>query len=283
MSGDRVARALSDLIRLEDRSRTSPVVVHVPHASRLIPTAFLPSFVVGPDEIVQELDALTDAATDRIADEVPSASRVQHGLSRLLVDVERFPGDEEEMNAVGMGVLYTRGSRGQELRRPSESDRAALMAYFTAYSAAFAGLVERTLEQHGRAVILDVHSYPREPNPYELHAEERRAEICLGVDPFHTTPALVIAVREAFDGVELLENEPFHGAYVPLTLYERDERVQSVMLEIRRDLYLRDGVPDPTAIASLGAMLHRLARQLTDAERGPAVPSPAAWGAGNGH
>ncbi len=165
MSADRAADALSDLIRVDDRSQTSPVIVHVPHASRLIPNAFLASFVVGPDEIARELDALTDAATDRIADGAPTASRVQHGLSRLLVDVERFPGDEEEMNAVGMGVLYTHGSRGQELRRPSESDRTALMAYFSAYSRAFADLVERTLDQHGRAVILDLHSYPQSAEP----------------------------------------------------------------------------------------------------------------------
>jgi N-formylglutamate amidohydrolase len=258
MSADLPAQALSDLIRLDDRSATSPLIVHVPHASRLIPAGFLASFVVGPDEIARELDALTDAATDRIADGAPSASRVQHGLSRLLVDVERFPGDEEEMNAVGMGVLYTHGSRGQELRRPSEADRAALLGYFSAYSAGFADLVERTLDRHGRAVILDVHSYPRLSNPYELHADERRPELCVGVDPFHTPAGLVTAVRDAFDGVEALENEPFHGAYVPMKHYARDERVQSVMLEIRRDLYLSDGEADPNGVASLGAMLRRL-------------------------
>jgi N-formylglutamate amidohydrolase len=264
MSADRSAEALADLIRIDDRSRTSPVILHVPHASRLIPARFMDSFVVGADEVTRELDALTDAATDRIADGAPTASRVQHGLSRLLVDVERFPGDEEEMNAVGMGVLYTHGSHRQELRRPSEADRSALMAYFSAYSTAVADLVERTLDRHGRAVILDVHSYPRRPSPYELHGDERRPELCVGVDPFHTPADLVAAVREAFDGLELLENEPFHGAYVPLRFYERDERVQSVMLEIRRDVYLRDGEPVPDAVASLGAMLCRLVGRLID-------------------
>ncbi len=66
-------------------------------------------------------------------------------------------------------------------------------------------------------------------------------------------------MREAFDGLDALENEPFHGAYVPLRYYGRDVRVQSVMLEIRRDLYLHEGTPDPDAVASLGAMLRRLA------------------------
>ncbi len=128
----------------------------------------------------------------------------------------------------------------------------------------FADLVERTLDRHGRAVILDVHSYPLRPSPYELHADERRPELCVGVDPFHTPAELVAGVREGFDGLELLENEPFHGAYVPLKYYEQDERVRSVMLELRRDLYLHEGDADQDAVTSLGAMLRRLVERLTE-------------------
>ena len=254
---------VTDFIRIDDRSETSPVVMHVPHASRRIPAEFRSAFVVPPAEVEAELDALTDAFTDLIADAVRGPSRVQHGLSRLLVDVERFPGDEEEMNAVGMGVLYTHGSRGQEIRRPSDSDRAALLAYFDAYSAAFAVLVERTLERHGRAVVVDLHSYPTTPSPYELHADERRPEICVGADPFHTAPDLLAAVRSAFEGHELLENEPFHGSYVPLPLYRRDERVQSVMLEIRRDLYVdRQGAAVEVSVLDLAHRIRVLVDEL---------------------
>jgi N-formylglutamate amidohydrolase len=268
--------SIIDLIRVDDRSATSPVVLHVPHASRCIPDEFRPSFVVPPLEVEAELDALTDASTDRIADAVPHVGRVQHGLSRLLLDVERFPGDEEEMNVVGMGVLYTHGSRRQELRRPSHADRDALLAYFAAYSAAFAALVERTLKEHGRAIIIDVHSYPATPSPYELHADEGRPEICTGADAFHTSAGLLSAVRSAFEGHELLENEPFHGSYVPLRFSRRDERVQSVMVEIRRDLYLdRRGIAVEDAVRNLADRVRVLVDGIERAPR-PAPRSGAA-------
>lgn len=249
-------------IVVDDRSASSPVILHVPHASRFIPRSLRDGFVVPWREVEAELDLLTDASTDRIADAASGASRVEHGLSRLVVDVERFPGDEEEMNQVGMGVLYTHGSRGQEIRRPSEQDRRRLLAYFEAYSTAFADLVGRTLEQQGRAVIIDVHSYPTRPLPYELHTDERRPQLCIGVDDFHTPTVLMNAVGEAFADLDSAENEPFHGAYVPLRYYRRDPSVQSVMLEIRRDLYISEGHPMKSGLDALGAGLRRLVDDL---------------------
>ena len=33
-------------------------------------------------------------------------------------------------------------------------------------------------------------------------------------------------------------NEPFKGSIVPLKFYNKDKRVQSLMIEVRRDLYM---------------------------------------------
>ena len=41
-------------------------------------------------------------------------------------------------------------------------------------------------------------------------------------------------------------NEPFAGSYIPLRHFGRDNRVSSVMVELRRDTYMRDdGTMDP--------------------------------------
>ena len=58
-------------------------------------------------------------------------------------------------------------------------------------------------------------------------------------------------------------NRPFAGALVPNAYYGRDQRVQSVMIEVRRDLYMneRTGEPSPhfagmqRALAELRTML----------------------------
>ncbi|WP_241986211.1 N-formylglutamate amidohydrolase [Cryobacterium sp. TMT2-17-1] len=99
------------LFRLIDNSATSPVILHAPHGGRAIPAEHLHSYVISPAELEAEKDIMTDHFTDELVGAITGASAVINGLSRFAVDVERFPGDTEEMNAVGMGVLYTHGAR----------------------------------------------------------------------------------------------------------------------------------------------------------------------------
>lgn len=231
---------MSDLfgqhVRIVDRIAASPVIVLAPHGGRSIPARFRGAFERTDAELAVELDHMTDAATDELVASVTEVSTVVNGLSRLVVDVERFDDPSEEMNAVGQGVLYTYDSHGRPLRTMPAADDAPLKTFHRAYGDAVTELTDAALAAHGRAVLLDVHSYLREPLPYELHASQQRPELCIGFDPFHAGDALRAAVAEAFASFERIDNEPFQGAYVPLRHYRSDARVQSVMLELRRDV-----------------------------------------------
>ena len=44
--------------------------------------------------------------------------------------------------------------------------------------------------------IIDCHSYPKDPLPYELHQTSPRPQICLGTDSFHTPDALITATKD---------------------------------------------------------------------------------------
>jgi N-formylglutamate amidohydrolase len=230
----------SPYFRITDLSASSPVILHAPHGGRLIPAEHLGAYTVSADELEAEKNVMTDHYTDALVGRITGASSVINELSRFAVDVERFPDETEEMNAVGMGVLYTHGSRGQQIRDLNRADKPTLMQHFDAYSAAFTDLVNATLSRHGRAMIIDVHSYPEHALPYELHAEQPRPELCLGFEEFHASTELVRTVTDAFAQLQLLANGPFAGAYVPLEHYGTDARVHSVMLEIRRDVYLNE-------------------------------------------
>ena len=83
-------------------------------------------------------------------------------LSRLVIDPERFPDEREVMNSVGMGAVYTQTSTGKPLRSENPAHRAELIATrFEPYRRALADLVDDRIAATGRAVILDLHSYPR--------------------------------------------------------------------------------------------------------------------------
>jgi N-formylglutamate deformylase len=240
----------------------SPWVLHVPHASRRIPSAARARILLDDDALDAELRAMTDAHTDLLARRVAERVRTGrpwsfvNGLSRLVVDPERFPDEREVMTRVGMGAVYTRTSTGARLRDDDDAHRARLIAtYFEPYAAALADLVDERLAATGRAVIFDLHSYPERALPYELHPDDERPAVCLGADARHTPPALLDAARAAFAPVgSVAVDQPFRGTYVPMRHYGRDDRVESIMLELRRDAYLTgDGAPDHAAIDRLAA------------------------------
>lgn len=98
-------------------------VLHIPHASTVIPADARAAFLVSDDELALELRRMTDHHTDALFTlDAATATPVAFPISRLVVDPERFLDDAQEpMVARGMGVLYTRTSHGEPLRAPVDS------------------------------------------------------------------------------------------------------------------------------------------------------------------
>ena len=118
--------------------------------------------------------------------------RFVNRLSRLVVDPERFPDEREEMRAVGMGAVYTRTTHRRGAAARGHDREPLIERYFQPYARAITEAVTERLAD-GRAVIIDVHSYPSGPLPYELHGDGPRPAVCLGTDAFHTPPGLPAA------------------------------------------------------------------------------------------
>ena len=224
----------------------STVVVHVPHASTWIPDQVRTGIVLSDEELTAEVEAITDHHTDLIAVGAAGLADVAPWLfvnqaSRLVIDPERFPDEREELSAVGMGAVYERTTTAAVLRSPTAAEREALIDdFYTPYSQAFAALVRDRLAAVGKVTIIDVHSYPIVELAYELHGGGPRPEVCIGTDACHTSPELALAATSALATAaptgDVGVNSPFLGSYVPLDQYEQNPAVESVMLEIRRDV-----------------------------------------------
>ncbi|MGV9249967.1 N-formylglutamate amidohydrolase [Streptomyces sp. NPDC003697] len=243
----------------------SPVILHVPHSAREIPPAVRAGIVLDDPALARELGHITDAHTAELAAVAAGLSgvtpwRFVNRLSRLVVDPERFPDEREEMLAVGMGAVYTRTTH-REVLRPDGTDPEPLVErYFRPYARAMTEAVAGRLAATGRAVVIDVHSYPATALPYELHGEGPRPPVCLGTDSFHTPGELAEAARKAFaECGETGLDSPFGGTYVPLDFYRTDSRVTALMVEIRRDTYMTEpGGPAGPGLNRLAAALAAL-------------------------
>ena len=151
---------------------SSSIALHLPHASTLIPENLRDDFLLSDQELQAELNRITDHATDRIFQQAfPEAKAIVFPVSRLVVDPERFSDDfQEPMSQVGMGVTYTKGSLRQPLReQPSQAKRQELLErYYIPHHQKLTEAVEGALLANGHCLIIDGHSFPAWPLPYEL-------------------------------------------------------------------------------------------------------------------
>lgn len=228
------------------------VVLHLPHDSDHIPPALRDQFVVDDAELARELVRMTDHRTWDLFDAAKAPGGAARApVSRLVVDVERFPDDASEpMSRRGMGAIYVQTSSQTPLRRAlTGAERTHLMeTYYWPHHRRLTALVDRALAEHDRALVLDCHSFPSQRLPYELSEERARPDICIGTDAFHTSRAVRDAFVSAFEsaGFSVAIDTPFAGALVPMKHYRTDERVQAVMVEVNRGLYLDEATGRPT-------------------------------------
>ena len=137
--------------------------------------------------------------------------------------------------------MYTRTTDGRPLREPDQRLRARrIEELYRPYHAALDTVVRRLLEAFGTCTVLDCHSFASRPLPSESDQQPDRPDICIGTDVVHTPAELADAMAEAFasEGFRVRRDSPFSGAFVPSGFYGRDPRVRSVMIEVRRGLYI---------------------------------------------
>ena len=141
-----------------------------------------------------------------------------------------------------MGAVYTATSDLRVLRDPDPAHRAQLLErYFHPYADALADLVDERLAAAGRALLLDVHSVSHAGAAVRA---AHRARPPAGVHRHRPGPHAALAAGRRAGGVRVVggrRRRAVPGHYVPQRHHRKDLRVASVMVEIRRDVYLEPG------------------------------------------
>ncbi|MSO33536.1 MAG: N-formylglutamate amidohydrolase [Candidatus Nanopelagicaceae bacterium] len=243
----------------------SKVILHVPHSATFIPEEIRVDILLSDQELKAELDEMTDTFTEAIALKAAELSGSKpwlfiNNFSRLVIDPERFPDDREAMNAVGMGAVYQKTSIGTQLRNPNPTlENHLLDTYFHPYSKSLSDLVAQRFAVLGEVTLVDVHSYRVNQHPNAINHGQVRPPICIGADSFHTPEWLVEAAQSAFSIIgENCINQPFAGTYVPLSFYEKEPKITSVMMETRADTFLTDDLAAHDGFETVAKALSQL-------------------------
>lgn len=221
-------------------------ILHIPHSSILIPEDLRDTLLLSDAELSSEILRITDWYTDELFSLPPEdAMTVRFPVSRLIVDPERFLDDSlEPMAKKGLGAVYERSSIGTPLRnKPSSAERKELIErLYIPHHSALVSSTELSLSTSGFAFIVDCHSFPNTPLPFELDQNPDRPDICLGTDDFHTPPWLLEKAIESFQssGLRVAVNRPFSGSITPQAYFRKDKRVVSLMIELNRSLYMNE-------------------------------------------
>ena len=222
----------------------SPIICNVPHSGVIIPEALKMDFVVTSEKLNEEAIHMADNYTDALYSELLYVSSyIVSKISRIIVDVERFLNEEDEpMAKVGMSAFYTRTSSGAALRNVSKETNLILKKIYSDYYDAFTGLVDSVLAKYDHALIVDCHSFPSIPRPYEPDQKSDRPDICIGTDEYHTPAHMAELLKKNLEelGYRVAINTPFSGSIVPGQHYQKNKRVLSVMVEINRKLYMNE-------------------------------------------
>jgi N-formylglutamate deformylase len=141
-----------------------------------------------------------------------------------------------------MGAIYTHTTRQTPLRRELDAtEREKLLAeFYRPHHDKLARAVADALHDNGQCVIIDAHSFPAVPLPYELDQDPDRPDYCVGTDAFHTPPELEALVTACLGARSVVTNRPFDGTIVPIEAYRKNRRVSSVMIEVNRRLYMTE-------------------------------------------
>lgn len=239
-----------------------PIILHIPHSSIHIP--FKDGYLVDDSILKLEMQRLTDWYTEDLYQGENTIS-VKANFSRIFCDVERFSNDQEEiMSTVGMGMIYEKTTEGLPLRKVTPTIRKTIYEkYYCVHHQRLVEAVESQLLINNKALILDCHSFPNIPHPMILDAEIARPNFSIGTCNFHTPEELIdlsIAFFE-YNGFSISVNTPYSGTMVPTNYYLVDKRVQSIMLEINRKLYM-EGIRKSENYSHIKSLVNRYVKLL---------------------
>lgn len=264
---------------------TTSVIFASPHSARAYPADFLQASRLS--ELA--LRSSEDAYVDMFLRAAPAAGAhvLLGGVPRAYVDYNRSASELDPALIAGVSVhgLNARISSGLgviprvvaggraiyagKITRAQAQDR--LRSYWHPYHSKLTALMAGHAQEFGRAILLDMHSMPRDAVTMRNGA---RPDVVLG-DRFGAScqPDIVDAVAAIFRqvGLRVARNAPFAGAYIAQQYGLPAAGQHVVQVEIDRGLYLDEARVAPnTNFSAFQVLMDNVVALLAEIGRGAA-------------
>lgn len=252
-----------------------PVIVGVPHAGRHYPPELLAAARVSR----AVLERLEDRHADRLADAAVAQgfTVIVAGMARAYIDLNRDesewdsqmlsdaipPGSVSSRVRAGLGIVPNRlHPVGDLWRRRIGRDELErrLETVHRPWHRSVAMLLDAAHSRFGAALLIDLHSMPRQPGGApqfvvgDRHGQTASSELVdrlLGIAEGH--------------GLSVARNAPYAGAHGIARHGRRGSAIEALQLEFDRSLYVGpDGNADSASTASLAQLVARIAAAAGD-------------------
>lgn len=199
----------------------------------------------------------------RVPRAVVDLNRARDDLDPLVVEGVRpqKPGSNPRTQA-GLGVIPRVVAQGRAIFHrpmPRAEAEALLDSVWQPYHDALAGLMDEAVARFGRAVLIDMHSMPREA----LSHLTPRPQVVLGDRHGRSAGGWLRAqLRNQLEaqGLAVRMNAPFAGAYIAVTYGDPGRERHAIQLEVDRSLYMDEARLAPHE--GFGRLSDQLARAL---------------------
>ncbi len=243
---------------------TSAVVFASPHSGRDYPAEFLANAMLDR----RTLRSSEDAFVDFFLRQAPSAGApvLTGRVPRAYVDFNRAASELDPaliagvsargLNpriASGLGVIPRVVAGGRAIYRGKISRSEAnerLSRYWQPYHDKLTEVMDAQRQKFGHAILLDMHSMPRDAVSMNGQHTTLRPDIVLG-DRFGAAarPEISEAVARVFSdaGLRVARNSPFAGAYIAQRYGMPSIGQHAIQIEIDRSLYMDERRVEPSA------------------------------------
>ncbi|MGY6549398.1 MAG: N-formylglutamate amidohydrolase [Roseinatronobacter sp.] len=265
---------------LPARTPGSAVVFGSPHSGRDYPAAFLSASILettalrsSEDAYVDQfLRAASDAGAPVLLGAVPRAyvdyNRAANELDPALIAGISGHGLNPRITS-GLGVIPRVVAGGRAIysgKIPRSEAEFRLNSFWHPYHAKLDALMSEQCARFGRALLLDMHSMPRDAISMNRQHNSLRPDIVLG-DRFGAAAhsAITDAVAAVFTaaGLRVARNSPFAGAYITQRHGRPSANRHAIQVEIDRGLYLDERRVMPNAdFPKFQLLMDRIVRDL---------------------